>query len=242
MAGRHVAHVPNKSGVRSGAEIAARAARRGPVGHAPAASRLRGPGPMEHDDRRRRQQALLRRLRAGPARDPRVLGVAAHGSYAGGRQDAFSDLDLNCYLRDEARAGARELHQRVAALAPTLSVLYLYDRNGLDLYADGVRLDLTYYPPSAVAAHAREGARVLHDPDGALARGLGTAYRPPAPAHAREFEPGDPASVAWFLWMVRRAYAAAKRGAQGGERATAKLFSAASSLHQVRTSLTQMRP
>jgi hypothetical protein len=196
---------------------------------------------ITHDDLRRRQEALLHRLIDALAAAPQVLGLAASGSYARGANDGFSDLDQHCYLRDQDRTGARELHERVAALAPTLSTLYLYDRNGLYLYADGVRLDLTYYPPSAVPTHAREGVRVLYDPDGALARDLGAAHRPATPSHPRFFEAGDPVYVAWFLWMIRQAYAAAKRGAQGGERATAKLISAAASLDEVRTSLMQMR-
>jgi hypothetical protein len=83
----------------------------------------------------------------------------------------------------------------------------------------------------------------LQRPDRARPGGV-RGYRPAGPRvtrqAARYFEPGDPAYVAWFLWMVRQAYAA-KRGAQGGEQATAKLFSAASSLHEIRTPLVQMR-
>jgi hypothetical protein len=182
------------------------------------------------------------------AADAHVLGLAAGGSYARGTNDGFSDLDLHCYLRDEERTGREAIHKRLSALAPTLSVLDLYDRQGLYLFEDGVRLDLSYEPPSAVPLHfhrARSGARwpVLLDPEGILARAYGrdSEHAPEHCAHPRWWQAGDPAYVTWFLWMFRQIYGWTKRGAQGGERALSKLFSAADSVHQVRTSLAEMR-
>jgi predicted nucleotidyltransferase len=194
-----------------------------------------------HDAHRARQERLLERLLALLVADPRVLGVIAGGSYARGANDAFSDLDLHCYLRDEERTGREEIHRAVAALGPTLSVLYTYDRNGLYLYDDGVRLDLDYLPPSAIATRVQGGTTILLDPDGVLARDLGSVHRHEHRVHPRWWEPGDPAYVTWFLWMFRQVYAWTKRGAQGGDRALAKLTSAADSIHQTRTSLTELR-
>jgi hypothetical protein len=45
--------------------------------------------------------------------------------------------------------GMDEIQQRVRTLARSLSALFLYDRHGLYLFADGVRLDLTYKPRRA---------------------------------------------------------------------------------------------
>ena len=194
-----------------------------------------------HEHYRARQAEILRRLLTLLAADRHVLGVAAGGSYARGANDAFSDLDLWCFLRDEERTGRAGIHAAVSALAPTLSVLYTYDRNGLYLYEDGVRLDLDYLEPSAIAARNPTSTKILLDRDGVLASTLGTAYRPSPAPHPRWWEPGDPAYVAWFLRMFRQIYAWSKRGAQGGERALAKLFNAADSLHQTRASLTAMR-
>jgi hypothetical protein len=194
-----------------------------------------------HEEHRRRQAVLLHRLLELLAADSHVLGVTARGSYARSATDAFSDLDLRCYLRDEERTGREALHAAVAGLAPALSVLYLYDRNGLYLYEDGVRLDLDYWPRSGVRADRRESSKVLLDPDGVLAVELGSAYASEHRAHPRWWQPGDPAYVTWFLWMFRQSYCFAKRGAQGRERGLSKLFSAAESIHQVRTSLAEMR-
>jgi hypothetical protein len=204
---------------------------------------------VSHDDLRSRQQALLRRLLASLANEPHVLGLAAGGSYAHGANDAFSDLDLHVYLRDEERTGREAIHQRVSALAPTLSVLYTYDRTGLYLYEDGVRVDLTYEEPSVVAVHfgrlprTGPGRAILLDPDGALAaaRAAALAQPPGHRAHPRHWQEGDPVYVTWFLWMFRQIYGWTKRGAQGGAHARYKLSIAADSIHHVRTALTEMR-
>jgi hypothetical protein len=203
---------------------------------------------LSHDDLRRRQEAVLRHLIDLLATDPHVLGLSAGGSYVRGTNDGFSDLDLHCYLRDEERTRRHAIHEWVSALAPTLSVLYLYDRQGLYLFEDGVRLDLSYEPPSAVPLHlhrAGSGARspILLDPDGVLAQAHGRdpEYGPEHRAHPRWWQAGDPAYVTWFLWMFRQIYGWTKRGAQGGERALSKLFSTADSVHQVRSSLAEMR-
>lgn len=198
-------------------------------------------GSLSHDEHRRRQADLLRRLVELLAADPHVLGAAAAGSYARGATDAFSDLDLYCFLRDEERTGREEVHRGVSALAPTLSVLYLRDRNGLYLYEDGVRLDLDYLEPSTIAQKNASQAEILFDPDGVLDRILGEAHQRSLPSHARWWEAGDPVYITWFLWMFRQSYCQAKRGAQGGERALSKLSGAADSIHQARASLTQMR-
>lgn len=197
-------------------------------------------GSAGHDEHRRRQDALLQRLLELLSAQSCVLGLAARGSYARGENDAFSDLDLRCYLRDEERTGREALHAG-AGLAPTLSVLYLYDRNGLYLFEDGVRLDLDYFPRSGVRKDRRDSSRILLDPEGVLAAELGVDHAPEHRAHPRWWQPGEPAYVTWFLWMFRQSYCFAKRGAQGGDRGLSKLFSAAESIHQVRASLAEMR-
>ena len=195
---------------------------------------------VTHDDLRRRQAALLARLIEALAAEPHVLGLAAVGSYARGANDGFSDLDLHYYLRDEARTGREHVHAHVAALAPTLSVLYLYDREGLYLYRDGVRLDLSYEEPSRAP---RSGMPILLDPDGALARAreAGAAPTPEHRAHPRYWQGGDPAYATWFLWMFRQIYGWTKRGAQGGERSLPSWPAPPTRCTRPWTSLTELR-
>ncbi len=66
--------------------------------------------------------AFLARAVPRLAGDPRVLGVAAAGSYASGQMDAFSDLDLVVGVEPEAfgalMAARRDL---AAALGPLVA-------------------------------------------------------------------------------------------------------------------------
>jgi len=117
----------------------------------------------------------------------------------------------------------------------------MYDQHGLYLFEDGVRLDLTYKPRTAILLDTSTGVQILHDPQQVLVREIGANYRPLVRAHPRYFRQGDPEYTTWFLWMFRQIYAWTKRGAQGGERSFDKLAAAADSLHQVRASLVEMR-
>ena len=74
---------------------------------------------MDHDLARLQQQDLLDRTIGILGSDPRVLGLALTGSFAQGRQDAFSDIDLTCWLRDEERTGRENLYRAIANLATT---------------------------------------------------------------------------------------------------------------------------
>jgi len=95
---------------------------------------------MDHNEHRRLQQAILDQVLLILKNDAHVLGLVLAGSYARGEHDAFSDLDVACYLRDEERTGREELYERVAEIAPTLWYLWIYDKNALYLFENGVRL------------------------------------------------------------------------------------------------------
>jgi hypothetical protein len=198
---------------------------------------------MSEEEHKERQahtlDGVVRILRA----DDRVLGVALGGSCARNEHDAFSDIDVMCYLRDEERTGRAELYDAVGRVAPLLCRLWLYDVNALYLFENGVRLDLDFYGPSALKQHGwLNQCRILHDPDSALAciakesrHALECAPHPP------HFQAGDPTYVDWFFWMFRQVVCWTKRGAQGGDNAYDKLASAVDSLSQVRTHLLLMR-
>jgi predicted nucleotidyltransferase len=195
---------------------------------------------MNHAEHRAQQAHILQQVLDILKGDPRVLGVVIAGSVARGEQDAFSDLDVGCYLRDEERA---ELYERVGQIAPTLCQLWLYDLHALYLFENGVRLDLDLMRPSelANATHVYTDTRIEYDPDGALSRAFSALRAPEAAAHPKWFQPGEPAFLDWFFWMFRQIVCWAKRGAQGRARAYEKLTSAVHSLDEVRTRLTEMR-
>ncbi len=198
---------------------------------------------MDHNEHRKLQQQIIDQVMAILNGDPRVLGVVYAGSYARGNHDAFSDLDLACYLRDEARTGREELHAQVAAIAPTLWHLYIYDLHALYLYGNGVRLDIDFCKPSQLASTSEvyTDMRLAYDPDGVLAKALSKTSEPLPAAHPQWFEPGDPDMIDWFFWMFRQIVCWAKRSQQADYRAFDKLANAIQSLADVRTRLIEMR-
>jgi predicted nucleotidyltransferase len=165
------------------------------------------------------------------------------GSYARREHDAFSDLDIACYLRDEAATGKQELYEQVGKIAPTLWHLLIYDVNALYLFENGVRLDLDFYKPSDLAkqSYVYTGAVIAYDPDARLCQFMPQLFALQPAEHPRWFEPGDPAMIDWFFWMFRQVVCWAKRGAQGDYRAYDKLANAVNSLADVRTRLVEMR-
>lgn len=198
---------------------------------------------MTHESCRVGQAELLDRLTTILRSDERVLGIVLAGSCARGENDAFSDIDVGCYLRGEALPGREELFHRVAELAPLLCSLWIYDRHALYLFENGLRLDLDFLPLSELpkASHAYSDARILHDPEGLLARSLPERGDMRAAEHPKWFEPGDPTFLDWFFWMFRQVVCWSKRAAQGGERAYTKMSNAVDSLAEVRTRLAEMR-
>jgi predicted nucleotidyltransferase len=198
---------------------------------------------MNHVEHRAQQAQILERVLAILTGDSRVLGVVIAGSVARGENDAFSDLDVGCYLRDETQTERPELYAQVGRIAPTLCQLWIYDLNALYLFENGVRLDLDFMRPSALtaASYVYTDRQIAYDPDGALGRAFSAPHTSEPAAHPKYFAPGDPAMLDWFFWMFRQIVCWAKRGAQGRDRAFEKLASAMHSLDEVRTRLGEMR-
>ena len=198
---------------------------------------------MEHSEHRELQQKIIDHVLTILKNDRHVLGCVLAGSYARGENDAFSDLDIACYLRDEERTGRKELYDRVGEIAPTLWQLWIYDVHALYLFENGVRLDLDFCKPSDLSNPSEVYTDILieYDPDGILHRSLPGANTPQPAEHPKWFEPGDPAMINWFFWMFRQVVCWAKRGAQGDYRSYDKLANAISSLADIRTRLVEMR-
>ena len=196
-----------------------------------------------HEPYLRRQAEILTDVLKLLTQDEHVLGIVAVGSYARQANDAFSDLDIGCYLRDDKRTGRQVLYEQVGAVAPLLCQLWIYDVNALYLFENGVRLDLDFYRRSDIQKNTwyqRASTALLYDPDGILATSLIFQDEPKAPPHPRWFQPGDPTLVDWFFWMFRQIVCWTKRSAQGGPDTFHKLSSAIESLAEARATLIVM--
>lgn len=199
---------------------------------------------MNHSEHRQLQQTILDQVLYILKNDPHVSGILLAGSYARGEQDAFSDLDLACYLRDEQLTGRVELYEQISQVAPVLCRLWIYDLNALFLYENGVRLDLDFCKPSMLGDPSKVyiSSVIEYDPDGVLRKAVPEHSKTFGPArHPRWFEPGDPTMLDWFFWMFRQVVCWAKRGAQGDYRSFDKLTNAIHSLEEIRTRLAEMR-
>lgn len=198
---------------------------------------------MNHDEHRKFQQEIINPVLVLLKNNKNVLGCVFTGSYARREHDAFSDLDLACFLRDEESTGKQELFEQVGKIAPTLWHLLIYDVHALYLFENGVRLDLDFYTPADITqlSYVYTNTEIAYDPDGILRQSiLKTNALQPA-EHPKWFEPGDPAMIDWFFWMFRQAVCWAKRGAQGDYRSFDKLINAINSLADIRTRLIEMR-
>jgi predicted nucleotidyltransferase len=198
---------------------------------------------MDHNEHRRLQQAILDQVLLILKNDLQVLGLVFAGSYARGEHDAFSDLDIACYLRDEERTGREQLYERIAEIAPTLWHLWIYDKHSLYLFENGVRLDLDFYKPSDLA-HPSEvytNTVIEYDPDGILQKSLSKSNVLQPAEHPKWFKPGDPAMIEWYFWMFRQVICWAKRGAQDDYRSYDKLTNAINALADIRKGLVEMR-
>jgi predicted nucleotidyltransferase len=198
---------------------------------------------VTHTEHRKLQAEILEKTYTILRNDSRVLGIVMAGSYARKQHDAFSDLDMGCYLRDENRTGREELYDRIAEISPLLCKLWIYDLNALYLFANGVRLDLDFYRPSDIpnASEVYTDVEKTHDPDGRLAQSLPKLGTVREAQHPQWFEAGDAAMIDWFFWMFRQIVCWAKRGAQADYRSFNKLTNAMNSLAEVRSRLIEMR-
>jgi predicted nucleotidyltransferase len=198
---------------------------------------------MNHDQHRQLQHEIINRVLTILKNDDHVLGCVFAGSLARGEQDAFSDLDMACYLRDENRTGRAELFDQVGRIAPALWHLWIYDVHALYLFENGVRLDLDICKPSDLSnpSEVYTDTVIVYDPDGVLSQLLPKGFTLQPAEHPKWFEPGDPAMIDWFFWMFRQVVCWAKRGAQDDHRSFDKLTNAISSLAEIRTRLIEMR-
>ena len=125
--------------------------------------------------------------------DKRVPGVMLGGSFAGGRPDFYSDVDLYLIVRDGDFAAVLAEKERAAAAAGRVLTGFIPDHLGpggdemyIAVYDGPIHADFNYVRRSTLKPHWKLAARaVLKDADGGLeavvraSRGL--TPQPPSP-------------------------------------------------------------
>ena len=66
-----------------------------------------------------------------------IDGVFLVGSHAVDQNTAFSDIDLCILFKTDERNDLKEIHDNIGIIEPTLSTLYLFNKEGLFLFENG---------------------------------------------------------------------------------------------------------
>lgn len=154
------------------------------------------------------QEAFIAKATEVLSADDRVLAAYLVGGFAVGMGDAFSDVDLQVIVADEAAEDLAEswvdlLHrivptvwiQRFGTLNPG-AVRRTGRGGGLCITPDWMHVDMVCHAASAVNAHAVVGMVPLFDKAGVLPK-------EPVPRPDRRSEPVYPeTTVSVFLYMI----------------------------------------
>lgn len=194
---------------------------------------------MEHEGYMKLQEETFQKAVDVLKGEPRVSGVVLYGSLVQGTNDAFSDIDMICYLSEPDDSVIGNLIGQIEKIHPLLSKLWIFGKNSLFLFNNGIRLDLDLLPDGEIQNLQVGGMRILYDPQGIIASGIHTKKAEP-PAHPKYFRSGDELPD-WFFWMFRQVCCWTKRGARNNRRSFEKLYAAFVSLNEMRQTLMEMR-
>ena len=146
----------------------------------------------------RPQEELIQRASQVLSADDRVIAAWLVGGFGVGQGDAFSDVDLQCSVRDEAAGELRESWTQVAdRIAPVVHVSpYREAIGGTCITPDWRHFDIVFNPRSAVDPAAIQGMVPLFDKAGDMPDH-------PVPRPDRTTDPFFPAAaVNMFLYML----------------------------------------
>jgi predicted nucleotidyltransferase len=207
---------------------------------------------MDHEHFIKLQDETLKTAVGLLEKEPAVVGLVLYGSVVNGMNDAFSDIDMICYLSTPDETVIGNLISRIANIHPLLSKLWIYGKNSLFLYCNGIRLDLDILPEEEIRNLQADRMKILYDPSGKISSAV-PEKKSNQPMHPKYFKPGQEVTD-WFFWMFRQVYCWIKRGAQGGERSFdikrgahggersfEKLYAAYASMNEMRQVLIEMR-
>jgi len=144
------------------------------------------------------QEALINRACEVFQADDRVLAAYLVGGFAVGTGDAWSDVDLQCIIADEATDDLTATWQELAnAIAPTAYIQpFGFIIGGVCITPDWLHFDLVCNPRSSLDPKTVEGTVPLVDKEGLLAPD-------PVPRRDRQGQPFFPLhAVQHFLYML----------------------------------------
>lgn len=144
------------------------------------------------------QMALIERAVQVVTSDDRILAVYLVGGFAVGTGDAWSDVDLQCTIRDDAKEDLVTTWKAVAnAIAPTAHIQpFAHGIGGVCITPEWLHFDIVFNPLSVVDPKTVEGMIPLLDKAAILPT-------EPVPRPERRTEPFFPLSaVEHFLYML----------------------------------------
>src|SRR3989344_7584943 len=133
-----------------------------------------------------------------------IEAIFIMGSHAKDEESSFSDIDIGLVFSDPERQQREEIFNKVADLYPSLCALWLYDKNGLFLYQNGVRLDLDFLTQTDLEDWDLSNVKIIYDPQNKYHEITHSVTKPvSAPKPKWRNEDGD--IIDWFYWMFRQA-------------------------------------
>lgn len=194
---------------------------------------------MKHQDYKDQQKEILDKVLEVMKQDDRVLGVAVCGSVARNTNDAFSDIDVDCFMKEGKYEGVTEINKSVSLISPLLSKLWTYGKYGLFLFENGVRLDIHYWKDEEKGKYSLIGEKILYDPSGVI-KNIFDKIKEEIPKHPK-WNPEEYEYVDWMSWMFRQVEAWAYRGNLNGNKTFEKFSNSIDSLAQIRKALVEIR-
>lgn len=194
---------------------------------------------MNHQYFRDLQSETLEKVLGILKKDNGVLGVVLSGSMAKGKNDAYSDIDVDCFLREGAETSGKNLFEEISKMSPVFSKLWLYGKYGLFLFESGIRLDVNFWPNEDISKFYLSDEKILFDPTRVIEKTLKS--NPNEVTKHPKWNPEEFEYIDWIGWMFRQVEAWAYRGAMNGDKAFEKYSNAVDSLAQIRKALIEIK-
>lgn len=168
-----------------------------------------------------------------------VNSIFLMGSHAKGDPSPFSDIDVGFVFSNSERPFKEEIFLQISQISPALCTLWLFDRQGLFLFENGVRLDVDFLTEQNIESWNLSQAKILYDPRDSLYQNINMIANTTASRPAWRDEEGD--LIEWFFWMFRQTYCYIRRAEIESERHFNKLYEAQRSMMLIRDKLIEMK-